>query len=113
MWRVVIGFGAVPACLALYYRLTIPETPRYTFDVARDLLKADEDVEAYILGKHEGHPDEVKRVAVLQSADIRLRTPRASWSDFCSHFTTWKHGKVLLGTAGSWFFLDVGEYSPL
>ncbi|KAI2851263.1 hypothetical protein CBS147320_4475 [Aspergillus niger] len=110
MWRVVSGFGAVPACLALYYRLTIPETPRYTFDVARDLLKADEDVEAYILGKHEGHPDEVKRVAVLQSADIRLRTPRASWSDFCSHFTTWKHGKVLLGTAGSWFFLDVAFY---
>ncbi|GLA16141.1 phosphate transporter [Aspergillus niger] len=110
MWRVVIGFGAVPACLALYYRLTIPETPRYTFDVARDLLKADEDVEAYILGKHEGHPDEVKRVAVLQNADIRLRTPRASWSDFRSHFTTWKHGKVLLGTAGSWFFLDVAFY---
>ncbi|GKZ72692.1 phosphate transporter [Aspergillus niger] len=110
MWRVVIGFGAVPACLALYYRLTIPEPPRYTFDVARDLLKADEDVEAYILGKHEGHPDEVKRVAVLQNADIRLRTPRASWSDFRSHFTTWKHGKVLLGTAGSWFFLDVAFY---
>lgn len=27
MWRVVIGFGAVPATIALYYRLTIPETP--------------------------------------------------------------------------------------
>lgn len=27
MWRVLIGFGAVPACIALYYRLTIPETP--------------------------------------------------------------------------------------
>lgn len=27
MWRTVIGFGAVPACIALYYRLTIPETP--------------------------------------------------------------------------------------
>ncbi|GKZ23208.1 phosphate transporter [Aspergillus brasiliensis] len=92
MWRVVIGFGAVPACLALYYRLTIPETPRYTFDVARDLLKADEDFQAYILGKREGHPDEVQR------------------SDFRSHFTTWKHGKVLLGTAGSWFFLDVAFY---
>ncbi|PYH99813.1 phosphate permease [Aspergillus ellipticus CBS 707.79] len=92
MWRIVIGFGAVPACIALYYRLTIPETPRYTFDVARDLLKGDEDVEAYILGKHEGHPDE------------------ASWSDFWSHYLTWKHGKVLLGTAGSWFFLDVAFY---
>lgn len=27
MWRTLIGFGAVPACIALYYRLTIPETP--------------------------------------------------------------------------------------
>ncbi|KAG9615684.1 putative inorganic phosphate transporter PHO84, partial [Aureobasidium melanogenum] len=38
MWRVIIGFGAVPGCIALYYRLTIPETPRYTFDVARDIV---------------------------------------------------------------------------
>ncbi|RAK96960.1 MFS general substrate transporter [Aspergillus ibericus CBS 121593] len=110
MWRVVIGFGAVPACVALYYRLTIPETPRYTFDVARDLLKADEDVEAYIEGKREGHPDEVKRVAVLQSVDVRLVTPKASWSDFWSHYLTWRHGKVLLGSAGSWFFLHVAFY---
>ncbi|GKZ29516.1 phosphate transporter [Aspergillus brasiliensis] len=110
MWRVVIGFGAVPACLALYYRLTIPETPRYTFDVARDLLKADEDVQAYILGKREGYPDEVQRVAVLRSADIRAATPKASWSDFRSHSTTGKHYKVLLSTAGSWFFLDVAFY---
>lgn len=27
-WRIIIGFGAVPACFALYWRLTIPETPR-------------------------------------------------------------------------------------
>ena len=27
MWRTLIGFGAVPAAIALYYRLTIPETP--------------------------------------------------------------------------------------
>ncbi|PYI11972.1 phosphate permease [Aspergillus sclerotiicarbonarius CBS 121057] len=110
MWRVVIGFGAVPACVALYYRLTIPETPRYTFDVARDLIKAGEDVEAYIEGKREGHPDEVKRAAVLQSVNVRLVTPKGSWSDFWSHYLTWKHGKVLLGTAGSWFFLDVAFY---
>jgi PHS family inorganic phosphate transporter-like MFS transporter len=34
MWRVIIGFGAVPGCFALYYHLTIPETLRYTFDIA-------------------------------------------------------------------------------
>ena len=47
MWRIIIGFGAVPGCIALYFRLTIPETPRYTFDVARDSEKAVEDVKAY------------------------------------------------------------------
>lgn len=25
-WRIIVGVGAVPACFALYYRITIPET---------------------------------------------------------------------------------------
>ena len=111
MWRVVIGFGAVPGCIALYFRLTIPETPRYTFDVARDSEKAVEDVKAYKEGRHEGHPDEVNRAAVLQDSRQRLDPPKASWSDFWRHYSQWKHGKVLLGTAGSWFFLDVAFVS--
>ena len=57
MWRTLIGFGAVPACIALYYRLTIPETPRYTFDIARDVEKAGLDVQAYMSGKAEGRPE--------------------------------------------------------
>lgn len=111
MWRVVIGFGAVPACIALYYRLTIPETPRYTFDVAHDILKADEDVRAYIAGKREGHPDEVRRASVINST-ADLIAPKASWADFWRHYSQWKNGSILLGTAGSWFFLDVGKCFP-
>ena len=109
MWRTVIGFGAVPGCIALYYRLTIPETPRYTFDVARDVAQAAEDVEAYMAGKAEGHPDIVQRATQLEESRRNLDTPKASWQDFWAHYGQWKHGKVLLGTAGSWFFLDVGE----
>ena len=110
MWRIIIGFGAVPGCIALYFRLTIPETPRYTFDVARDAEKAVEDVKAYHSGKAEGKPDEVSRAAVLQDSRVRLDPPKASWGDFWRHYGQWKHGKVLLGTAGSWFFLDVAFY---
>ncbi len=110
MWRVIIGFGAVPGCIALYYRLTIPETPRYTFDVARDVEKAGEDAKAYIAGKSEGHPDEIRRIATIQDSVSRLEIPKASWSDFFRHYSQWKHGKVLLGTAGSWFTLDVAFY---
>lgn len=28
VWRIMLGFGVVPGCIAIYYRLTIPETPR-------------------------------------------------------------------------------------
>jgi PHS family inorganic phosphate transporter-like MFS transporter len=110
MWRIIIGFGAVPGCIALYYRLTIPETPRYTFDVARDIEKAAEDAEAYMKGKAAGHPDEIRRVQVNADARQNLEAPKASWSDFIQHYGQWRHGKILLGTAGSWFFLDVAYY---
>lgn len=36
MWQIIIGFGAVPGCIALYFRLTIPEAPCYTFNVSLD-----------------------------------------------------------------------------
>ncbi|KAL8927064.1 MAG: hypothetical protein Q9208_002610 [Pyrenodesmia sp. 3 TL-2023] len=110
MWRVVIGFGAVPGCIALYYRLTIPETPRYTFDVARDVEKAGEDVKAYIQGKAEGRPDEIRRVTAIAEDEGRLEIPKAGFKDFVAHYRQWRFGKVLLGTAGSWFFLDVAFY---
>ncbi|KAH6677096.1 putative inorganic phosphate transporter PHO84 [Halenospora varia] len=110
MWRIIIGFGAVPGCIALYYRLTIPETPRYTFDVARDVEKAGEDASAYLKGKAEGTPDEIQRVTTMVQSSAALEIPKASFKDFIAHYGQWKNGKILLGTAGSWFFLDVAFY---
>ncbi|RDW74175.1 inorganic phosphate transporter 1-6 cotransporter [Coleophoma crateriformis] len=109
MWRVLIGFGAVPGCIALYFRLTIPETPRYTFDIARDVEKAGEDVQAYISGKHEGKPDELSHAQMIKQAD-QLAVPKASFKDFIAFYSKWQNGKILLGTAGSWFLLDVAFY---
>ncbi|KAI0596447.1 phosphate permease [Biscogniauxia sp. FL1348] len=110
MWRTLIGFGAVPACIALYYRLTIPETPRYTFDIGRDVEKAADDVKAYMSGKHEGQPDDVARIQARAAAQEQMTVPKASWSDFISHYSKPKNGLLLLGTAGSWFCLDVAFY---
>jgi PHS family inorganic phosphate transporter-like MFS transporter len=110
MWRIIIGFGAVPGCIALYYRLTIPETPRYTFDVARDITKGGADVKAYIAGTAQGVPDEIERVKVLQADEGKLEIPAASMRDFFTHYGKWKNAKVLIGTAGSWFLLDVAYY---
>jgi MFS transporter, PHS family, inorganic phosphate transporter len=107
MWRVIIGFGAVPGCIALYFRLTIPETPRYTFDVSRDVVKAGSDIKAYLTSTPEGVPDEINRVQAMRESAPQMEIPKASLSDFWAHYSRWKYGKILLGTAGSWFFLDV------
>ena len=107
MWRIVIGFGAVPGLIALYFRLTIPETPRYTFDVSRDVVKAGSDIKAYLADKPEGIPDELNRVQVMRESAPQLEIPKASWGDFYRHYSQWRYGKVLLGTMSSWFFLDV------
>ncbi|KAK0365800.1 acid phosphatase pho5 [Friedmanniomyces endolithicus] len=110
MWRTIIGMGAVPGCIALYYRLTIPETPRYTFDVSRDVVKGGSDIKAYLTSKPEGIPDEVARVQGMRDSAPQLEIPKASFKDFMHHYGQWRYGKVLLGTAGSWFFLDVAFY---
>ena len=109
MWRAVIGLGAVPALIALYYRLTIPETPRYAFDVARDAKKASEDAYAYISGERDQNAIETTQQLQDQNSGAQLATPKAGWKDFWAHYSQWKNGRILLGTAGSWFFLDVGE----
>lgn len=56
IWRYVIGVGAIPAFVAIVFRLTIPESPRYTLDVDHDGARALQDARQYlnIKGKETG-----------------------------------------------------------
>lgn len=110
IWRIIVGFGTVPAVIALYFRLTIPETPRYTIDIGRDIEGAVADSSAYLSNKRTGHVDEMRRLSQLQLTSETLVVPKASWREFWTHFLQWKYGKILLGTSGSWFLLDVAFY---
>ncbi|GMG21243.1 unnamed protein product [Ambrosiozyma monospora] len=112
MWRILVGFGCVPGMIALYFRLTIPESPRYTFDVSMEIEKATADAAKFVAGEH-GNAD-VGDIEYLQDTETNApqpySPPKASFKDFCSHFGQWKHGKILLGTAGTWFMLDIAYY---
>nr|CEG04215.1 unnamed protein product [Fusarium clavum] len=109
-WRIIVGVGAIPACAALYYRITIPETPRYTFDVEHDVEKADADIKAYVASKSKGSFDVVHQVRSKRQSGRGLNVPRASWSDLIAFFRQWNNFKMLLGTTLSWFFLDLAFY---
>lgn len=125
IWRIIIGFGAVPGMIALYFRLTIPESPRYSMVEAEELNEGAEktgtssgdimNASTLDIDNKLGEASENQRE--LQGSDISkaendepLEAPKASFKDFIHHFSQWKHGKILLGTAGSWFMLDVAYY---
>jgi PHS family inorganic phosphate transporter-like MFS transporter len=48
IWRYVVGVGAIPALVAIVFRLTIPESPRYTLDVDHDGARALRDTQRYL-----------------------------------------------------------------
>lgn len=104
-WRIIVGVGAFPAILAFYYRITIPETPRYTFDVEHDILKADADISAFVTRRKTGDLDAVQQATIKRSATQGLNIPKASWADFKSYFSRSRNWKLLLGTTMSRFFL--------
>ena len=111
MWRLVIGIGSVPGVFALYYRLTIPETPRYTFDVVHDLDQAAANVYAWRNGIcGEGYTDPMHRVQVLQDVKRKYHSPQPTYTDLKAYYGKRRNALALIGTTGSWFFLDVAFY---
>ncbi|CAE6536958.1 unnamed protein product [Rhizoctonia solani] len=102
-WRLLIGLGAVPGCIALFCRLTIPETPRFTMDVERNVEQAVQDVTTFLTtGQYNVDPDAAIR---------RANAPKASWVNFKHYFGQWRNFKLLFGMAYAWFALDVPFYT--
>ncbi|MFP3218422.1 MAG: MFS transporter [Acidianus sp.] len=89
-WRVMAGFGAIPAATVIYLRRKVPETPRYS-----------------LLAK--GNVEEAKKAASFLGGDIDIQKPvlakRMSLSEILS-----KYGTLLIGTAIPWFILDIAFY---
>ena len=89
-WRVMAGIGAIPAATVIYLRRKVPETPRYSL-----LVK--------------GNLQEAQKAAQILGAKLDMNKPivakRIGIRDFFS-----KYGLLLLGTAGTWFILDIAFY---
>lgn len=101
-WRLLIGVGAIPGVVALYFRLTLPETPRFTMDIERNVKQAAADVDGFL---HTGE--------YHQELSAPVKAPVATMADFIAHFSKWENGKVLFGCAWSWFALDVAFYGSV
>ena len=111
VWRIILGLGVVPAFVAVYFRMTIPETPRYTVDVIKDEEQAERDMDAVLIMNQvanvtsEWKGDAIDVVHHQYNEKVIKRE-----ATFWEHFGQWKYGKVLLGTAYTWFALDIAWY---
>ncbi|RIB12216.1 major facilitator superfamily domain-containing protein [Gigaspora rosea] len=103
VWRIIVGIGMIPATVVLYFRLTIPESPRYTMDVYGNIEKGAKNIEILLSSDNHVKNDKFE-------AFYLVGTPKASWKDFRDYFGKWKNGKILLGTCVSWFAIDVAFY---
>lgn len=80
VWRLAIGIGAIPSLCTVYSRLTMKESEKFQKDV----------VDKKSLENAQKKPSQMKI--------------------FREYFGRWKNAKVLIGTAGSWFLLDIAFY---
>ncbi|KAI8936075.1 hypothetical protein NX059_007575 [Plenodomus lindquistii] len=79
LWRLVVGIGIVPAVIALVFRFTIPESPRYTLDILQNTQSTLEDTASYF-GAPELNPEhgQVEMLQVPVTPDIQVNDTRRS-----------------------------------
>ena len=93
-WRIMLGFGAIPAAGVIYLRRKMPESPRYLERVEGRSAEAAAAIEKYSEG--------VVVASVKQEKQARI-----TLGQFLSNR---KYLLYLLGTAGSWFVFDYAYY---
>jgi PHS family inorganic phosphate transporter-like MFS transporter len=83
VWRILLGFGIVPAAGAVYFRLTITESPRYTVDVKGDAEQAARDLE--LISGHVEHHGVLMDETEVVTHGSRIRN-LTFWQYFGTHF---------------------------
>nr|BAE94384.1 putative phosphate transporter [Eucalyptus camaldulensis] len=101
VWRIIVMLGALPAALTYYYRMKMPETARYTALVARNGKQAAADMSKVLQVDIESEQEKVEKFT---------QDPRNSYGLFSKEFAR-RHGLHLVGTATTWFLLDIAFYS--
>ncbi|KAK1974755.1 phosphate transporter [Colletotrichum cereale] len=112
IWRIVIGSGAVPALLAIIFRFFLFDCGLYSFEVRNKpgiALRNTQRVYGAPPGTTAGYPmdpnDGMHATNSQQTMPIQF-----SKDDLYKYFIEDGNWYYLLGTAATWFFLDVSFY---
>ncbi len=93
-WRVMLGFGAIPAASVIYLRRKIKETPRFTMNVKGDVSATQEAI-LWTTG---------------ETVDLSNSVPRLARNGRGARLSDPMYLRRLIGTAGTWLLMDVAFY---
>ncbi|KAF0889933.1 hypothetical protein E2562_034331 [Oryza meyeriana var. granulata] len=99
VWRIILMLGALPAILTYYWRMKMPETARYTALVAKNAKQASSDMAKVLQVEIEVETEKLEDI-----------TRGKDYGFFSTRFAK-RHGAHLIGTAATWFLVDVAYYS--
>lgn len=111
IWRIVIGSGAVPALLAIIFRFFLYDCGLYQLEVKNKPGLALRDTRRVYINQAERNNG-----VILHSPEAtQIRSPQPmprqfSKGDLYNYFIRDGNYYYLLGTAATWFILDVGFY---
>jgi len=114
-WRLMLGFGAIPAASVIYLRRKIRETPRYTLSIQGDVAATAATVE-WVTGRQPairangavGVP--VVAAPIAHGPGGGPSNGNGNGRDLRAKLTSKPFLLRLIGTAGSWFLLDIAFY---
>ena len=120
IWRIQMGVALIPALATLYPRIRMPEAKKFLESRELSELKRPNSVTSnYTTGsKNRGSPSvyirsdgrELQEQIDAARAEIDAQGRRARLGVFFRYFSQWRHLRTLLGTASTWFLMDVAFY---
>ncbi|TPX48103.1 hypothetical protein SeMB42_g01670 [Synchytrium endobioticum] len=116
VWRICVVFCIIPGIATLYFRLTIPESPRYTLEVSGDVEGATRDAHQFLSkGNTTAAEGETLNIIGDSKDEVTKTKPETqgfvhNWSNFKEFWTDEVNVFTFIGTAGPWFLIDVAIY---
>lgn len=138
VWRGVVGFGVLPALVAIVFRFVLPDPGRWTLEVKEDAKSAEDDTEDWLKNKtkkeiksesRRRHNDLESRAGRLcakkEHRDQSLKRPTIGKNDTAAvkstsslrpetslrnYLLTRKNWPLLFGTCTCWFLLDLAFF---
>ncbi|KAF8674652.1 Sugar transporter [Rhizoctonia solani] len=113
VWRIVVGVSLIPAFGTLYQRLTLPESTRFSktrnaeADEAQKEDEPQKEKEAELKKAALDASSSEQSSVQAEAAEIKKK---AHIHEFLEYMSEWRHAKLLIGTALSWFLVDIAFY---